>query len=225
VTIGHLIAGAFIVLFATIFFIYDGRAIWLWLVRLLPHAARERTDGAGMRAWLVLSSYTRATVLVALVDAIGIGVVAAILRLPLVVPIAVLVFLSSFVPIIGATLSGAVAVAVALVTNGLLSAVLMLVGVLGVQQLESHVLQPFLMGRMVRVHPLAVVLVVAVGSFAVGIVGALLAVPAAAVANAVVGYLASTSGRPDHDRTHGAPGAGPATPVGDEAGAPAPAEG
>lgn len=193
VTVGHVVAGAFIVLFATIFFIYDGRAIWLWLVRLMPQPARGRTDGAALRAWLVLSSYTRATVLVALVDAVGIGIVAAMLRLPLVVPIAVLVFLSSFVPIIGATLSGTVAVAVALVTHGLLSAVLMVVGVLAVQQLEAHVLQPFLMGRMVRVHPLAVVLVIAVGGLVAGIVGALLAVPTAAVANAVVQYLSSTA--------------------------------
>ncbi|MGN6688737.1 MAG: AI-2E family transporter [Actinomycetales bacterium] len=193
VTAGHVLAGVFIMLFTLFFFLYDGRNIWLWLVRLLPAAARERTDGAGRRAWLVLESYTRATAIVALVDALGIGFVALLLGLPLVAPITALVFLGSFVPIVGATVSGAVAIAVALVAKGPLAALLMLLGVLAVQQLEAHVLQPFLLGRLVSVHPLAVILAIGVGSFLAGIVGALLAVPIISVANAVGHYLSSTS--------------------------------
>jgi predicted PurR-regulated permease PerM len=188
-TAGHVLAGFLIVLFTTYFFLYDGRRIWLWVVGLLPRGARQHTDGMGGAAWVSLTAYTRATVAVALVDAVGIGLVALVLGLPLVVPITALVFLASFVPIVGATVSGLVAVAVALVAKGPLAAILMLAGILAVQQLEAHVLQPFLMGRFVRLHPLAIVLVIAIGSFIAGIVGALFAVPAAAAANAVRGYV------------------------------------
>jgi predicted PurR-regulated permease PerM len=188
-TAGHVLAGFFIVLFTTYFFCYDGPRIWSWVVGWLPAAAERQTRGMGAAAWASLASYTRATVLVALVDALGIGLVALVLGLPLVAPITVLVFLASFVPIVGATVSGLVAVAVALVAKGPLAAVLMLAGILAVQQLEAHGLQPFVMGRLVRVHPLAIVLVIAIGSFVAGIVGALFAVPAAAVLNAVRGYV------------------------------------
>ena len=113
-----------------------------------------------------------------------------ILGLPLVVPLAVLVFIGSFIPIVGATISGTVAVAVALVSEGPVQALIMLAGVVGVQQLEGHVLQPFLMGRLVRVHPLAVVVVIAIGGFVAGIFGALIAVPLTAIVNTVATYLA-----------------------------------
>lgn len=189
-TAGHVVAGVFIALFATIFFIYDGRRIWSWIAGLFPAAARGRVRGSGERAWVVLTSYVRATFLIALVDAVGISLVALILQLPLVLPIGVLVFLGAFIPVVGATVSGAAAVAVALVTHGPVAALIMIGGVVAVQQLESHVLQPFLMGRLVRVHPLAVVLVIAVGALTAGIFGALIAVPLAAIANTVGSYLA-----------------------------------
>ncbi|MGH8969101.1 MAG: AI-2E family transporter [Actinomycetes bacterium] len=189
-TVGHIVAGLFIALFATIFFVYDGRRIWSWLVGLFPAGARDRVQGSGVRAWAVLTSYVRATVLIALTDAVGIALVALVLRLPLVLPIGVLVFLGAFIPVVGATISGTVAVAVALVTHGPVAALVMLGGVIAVQQLESHVLQPFLMGRMVRVHPLAVVLVIAIGGLTAGIFGALVAVPLAAIVNTVARYLA-----------------------------------
>jgi putative heme transporter len=189
-TAGHIVTGLFIALFATIFFTYDGRRIWSWLVRLFPARARGRVQGSGVRAWAVLTSYVRATIIIALVDAVGIAIVAAILQLPFVVPIAVLVFLGAFIPVVGATISGAAAVAVALVTHGPGAALVMLGGVVAVQQLESHILQPFLMGRAVRVHPLAVVLVIAVGGLTAGIFGALIAVPLTAIVNTVGTYLA-----------------------------------
>jgi predicted PurR-regulated permease PerM len=189
-TAGHLLAGLFIVLFATIFFTYDGRNIWRWVVRLFPDQARPRVEGSGVRAWAVLTAYVRATVVIAAVDALGIAIVALVLGLPLVVPLAVLVFMGAFIPVVGATISGIAAVAVALVSEGPVQALIMLAGVIGVQQLEGHVLQPFLMGRLVRVHPLGVVVVIAIGGLVAGIFGALIAVPLTAIVNAVATYLA-----------------------------------
>ena len=191
-TAGHVIAGLFLVLFATIFFLYDGRRIWRWTLRLLPASARGPMDGAGQRGWLTLTSYVKATIAVAFVDAVGIGAGAAVLQVPLAVPLAVLVFLGAFVPIVGAFVSGSVAVLVALVAQGPVVALLMLAVVLGVQQLESHVLQPFLLGRAVAVHPLAVILAIAAGVLVAGIVGALFAVPLVAVVNTMLNHLAGS---------------------------------
>jgi putative heme transporter len=191
-TVGHVIAGFFIVLFAVSFFLYEGDRIWAWIVRLFPRDARETVDSAGRVAWVTLKSFVRATILVALTDALGITLVAVVLDLPLAIPIGILVFIGAFIPIVGATISGAVAVLVALVDQGVVVALLMLGGVILVQQLESHVLQPFLLGRAVRVHPLAVILAIAVGVLIAGIIGALVAVPLVASLNAVVNYLRDT---------------------------------
>jgi predicted PurR-regulated permease PerM len=188
-TIGEVLTGALLTLFATIFFIKDGRQIWNWVVRLFPSGSRERVAGAGERAWRTLISYVHATVAVALVDAIGIGVGAALLGVPLALPLGVLVFLGAFIPIVGATLTGLVAVLVALVAKGPVTALLLLVVVLLVQQLEGHVLQPLLLGRAVKVHPLAIVFGIATGTLLAGIIGALLAVPIVAVISTVSGYL------------------------------------
>ena len=188
--VGHVVAGFFIVLFSTFFFLADGERIWAWTVRLAPRAAREHVDGSGRVAWVSLTQFVRATVLVAAVDAIGIMIVAAVLGVPFVLAIGVLVFLGAFVPMIGATIAGTVAVLVALVAQGPITALLMLAGVIGVQQIEGHVLQPFLMGRFVRVHPLGVIVAIGCGVLVAGIAGALVAVPLAAAGNAVVQYLA-----------------------------------
>jgi predicted PurR-regulated permease PerM len=188
-TVGHVLAGALLTLFATIFFVKDGRRIWSWVVRLFPRGSRERVAGAGERAWRTLISYVHATLAVAFVDAVGIGVGAAVLRVPLALPLAVVVFLGSFVPIIGATLSGLIAVLVALVAKGPGTALILLIVVLAVQQLEGHVLQPLLLGRAVKVHPLAVVFGIATGTLLAGIIGALIAVPIVAVVNTVASYL------------------------------------
>ncbi len=188
--VGHVVAGFFIVLFSTFFFLADGERIWAWTVRLAPRAAREHVDGSGRVAWVSLTQFVRATVLVAAVDAIGIMIVAAVLGVPFVLAIGVLVFLGAFVPMIGATIAGIVAILVALVAQGPITALLMLAGVIGVQQLEGHVLQPFLMGRFVRVHPLGVIVAIGCGVLVAGIAGALVAVPLAAAGNAVVQHLA-----------------------------------
>ncbi len=189
VTVGHVLAGAVIALFCTFFFLLDGRTIWSWVVGLLPRGSREHVHQAGRRGLVTLGAYTRTQILVAAVDAVGIGVGAAILQLPLALPLAILVFLGSFIPIVGAVVTGSVAVLVALVTQGPVVALVMLAIVLAVQQLEGHVLQPFLMGHAVSLHPVAVLLAVAAGSFMAGILGALFAVPLVAVLNTVVLYL------------------------------------
>lgn len=188
--------GFFIVLFSTYFFLSGGDRIWAWLVGLLPRRARGRAHVAGTLAWATLTSFVRATVIVALVDGVGVGLVAWGLGVPLPVPLGVLVFLGAFVPIVGALVSGSAAVLVALVAQGPVVALLMLVGVLLVQQLEAHVLQPFLLGRAVRVHPLGVILAIGAGVLLAGIPGALFAVPVAAVANVVISYLARGDGTP-----------------------------
>lgn len=189
-TIGHIVAGFFIVLFSTYFFLADGRLIVTWLMRLFPRGARGRAYSSAGVAWGSLTQFVRATVLVALVDAIGIMLVAAVLRVPFVAAIGVLVFLGAFVPLVGATLSGSIAILVALVAHGPIVALVMLGGVVAVQQLEAHVLQPFLMGRFVSVHPLGVILAIATGVVVAGVPGALVAVPFAAAVNAVVVHLA-----------------------------------
>ncbi|MEJ7832268.1 MAG: AI-2E family transporter, partial [Nocardioides sp.] len=192
-TIGHVLAGFFIILFSTYFFLADGDRIWAWLVRLSPRAARAKVDSSGRVAWISLTQFVRATVIVALVDAIGITVGAAILGVPFVLAIGVLVFLGSFIPLVGATVAGSVAILVALVDQGPITALLMLAVVIGVQQVEGHVLQPFLMGRWVSLHPLGVIFAIGAGVIVAGIAGALVAVPLAAALNAVVQHLAANT--------------------------------
>jgi putative heme transporter len=189
-TAGHIVAGVFIALFSSYFFLAQGQLVWSWLVRLLPGQARLPMDQAGRRGWGTLTAFVRATVVVALTDALGIGLGAALLGVPLAVPLGVLVFLGAFVPVVGALVSGSVAVLIALVAVGPIKALLMLGVVVLVQQLESHVLQPFLLGRAVRVHPLAVILGIAAGALSAGILGALFAVPLIATANTMVISLA-----------------------------------
>jgi predicted PurR-regulated permease PerM len=188
-TVGEVFTGIVLALFTLFFFLKDGRSIWLWLVGLFPADSRAYLDEAARRSWRTLISYVRATVVVALVDAIGIGVGLAVLGVPLVIPLAALVFLGAFIPIIGSFLAGSVAVLVALVSNGPITALIALAIVVAVMQLEGHVLQPLLLGRAVRVHPLAVVLAIAAGLLIGGIFGALVAVPTVACLNVAGTYL------------------------------------
>jgi predicted PurR-regulated permease PerM len=187
----EVIASIFLVLFTTFFFLRDGRRIWQFLVGLLPSAGREPLGAAGEQAWQTLVAYVRATVLVAFIDAVGIGIGLVILRVDVALALAALVFLGAFIPIVGATLSGTVAVLVALVTRGPVVALLVIAVVIGVQQLEGHVLQPLIMGRAVSVHPLAVIIAIATGVVLAGIVGALVAVPILAVLNTGIRHLAA----------------------------------
>jgi len=175
--VGHFVAGVAICLFSLFYFLFDGRGIFTFLLKLMPRGAHHRADAASLRGWQSLSAYVRATVLVALVDAIGVLIVALILRVPLAPALAALVFLGAFVPLVGAFVSGFVAVLVALVALGPVQALIMLAGIIAVMQVEGHILQPFLLGRAVHLHPLAVLLAIAMGIVIAGIVGALVAVP------------------------------------------------
>jgi predicted PurR-regulated permease PerM len=200
-TVFEVIAGLLLVLFAMFFFLRDGRRIWRFLVRLLPINARWRVAEAGSASWQTLVAYVRATVLVAFIDAVGIGLALVLLKVPFAFPLAALVFLGAFVPIVGATLSGTVAVLIALVDEdgGLVKALIVLAAVIAVQQLEGHVLQPIIMGRAVAIHPLAVILAITAGSVLAGIVGALMAVPLVAVLNTAIRRLASPRPEPPPD--------------------------
>ncbi|QFU94731.1 AI-2 transport protein TqsA [Amycolatopsis sp. YIM 10] len=188
-TVGEVLTGFVLTLFILIFFLAGGEQIWTFLTRGVPRQVRNRVDVAGRRGFASLVSYVRATAAVAVVDAVGIGIGLWILGVPLVIPLATLVFLGAFVPIIGAVLTGAVAVLVALVTNGFVTALIVLGVVILVMQLESHILQPLLLGRAVKLHPLAVVLAITAGLVAAGIAGALLAVPLLAVLNSGIKSL------------------------------------
>jgi putative heme transporter len=189
-TLGEILTGLFLVLFSTFFLLRDGRKIGRFLIGLLPERARAPMYGAGESAWGTLVSYVRATVLVAFIDAAGIGIAIGILGVPLPFPLIALIFLGAFIPIVGATVSGAVAVLVALVANGPVTALILLAAVIGVQQLEGHVLQPLIMGRAVAIHPLAVILGIGAGVVLAGIPGALVAVPIIAVLNTAIRHLA-----------------------------------
>lgn len=182
----HTVEGLFIIVFVTLFALVDGRGIWLWATRIFPRRAQPRIRAAGDAGWRTLTSFIRVQLVVAGVDAVGIGVGAAVLGVPLAIPIASVVFLGAFVPVVGAIVGGVAAVGIALLFNGWVPAIIMLAIVVFVQQLESHVLHPLLTGSAVRVHPLGIVLGVATGAAIGGIVGAFFAVPFIATANAMI---------------------------------------
>lgn len=192
---GEVVSGLLIALFTTFFLVYDGERIWGWVVGLFSRGSRHHVREAGARAWMTLTGYVRGTVMVATFDAVFIGLALLLIRVPLVVPLAVLTFFAAFIPLAGATAAGAAAVLVALVAKGPFAALLVLAAVIAVQQIEAHVLQPLVLGRAVNLHPLAVVLAIASGAILAGIPGALVAVPVAAMINAVGKYFVSVAGR------------------------------
>ncbi|WP_019310185.1 AI-2E family transporter [Kocuria rhizophila] len=198
-TASNIVTGTVIALFVLLFFLMDGESIWLFLVKLFPRRARPAVNGAGRKGWISLAQYVRIQVFVAFVDAVGIGLGAFLLNVPLALPIGVLVFLASFIPIVGAVLTGAVAVLVALVAVSPAIALAMLLVVLAVQQIESNILQPLVMGKAVSLHPVAVFLAVSAGSVLFGIIGALFAVPLMAVLNTIIRYLAGRAWEHDDE--------------------------
>ena len=188
-TVTEIVTGALLTLFTLIFFLHGGRNIWLFVTKIFPQNVQERVRDAGRAGFNSLIGYVRATFLVALVDAVGIGTGLAIMGIPLALPLASVVFLGAFIPLVGAVIAGFLAVVVALLAKGFVYALITLALVIAVQQLEGHVLQPLVMGRAVSVHPLAVVLAIAAGGVLAGIVGALLAVPTVAFLNSAVRVL------------------------------------
>lgn len=188
-TIAEILTGALLTLFAVIFFLLGGRSIWQFVTGLIPAAQRDRVREAGSAGFHSLAGYARATSLVALVDAVAIGSGLAIMGIPLALPLASLIFLGAFVPVVGALVTGVLAVIVALLAKGFVYALITLALIIAVMQLEAHVLQPLVMGRAVSIHPLAVVLGITTGGVLTGVLGALLAVPAIAFANTFIRVL------------------------------------
>ncbi|GAA1256658.1 AI-2E family transporter [Pseudonocardia aurantiaca] len=214
-TIGKLVAEILLTVFTLVFFLTGGLQIWQFLLRGVPSGVRTRVDVAGRRGLAALVSYARATMVVAVVDAVVVGIGLAVLGVPLAVPLAALVFLGAFIPIIGAVVAGAVAVLIALVANGPISALIVVAILIGVAQLEGHILQPLLLGRAVKLHPLAVAIAIATGLVLAGIPGALLAVPLLAVVNSGIRSLRSEADEfvdPDDVRTSEPEDSGPDEP-------------
>jgi predicted PurR-regulated permease PerM len=185
----YLLAAVVLVAFLVFFLLKDGAAMWAWVVGFMPAGRKRQVDGAGAAAWSTLGLYVRGVVIVALIDAVGIGAVLLVLGVPLWMSLTLLTFIGAFIPLFGATVSGAVAVLVTLVTNGLTDAIVVLVAVLVVQQVEGNVLHPIIVGRSLHLHPAAILIAVTAGSLLWGLAGALLAVPLVAVAYRVVQYL------------------------------------
>lgn len=184
------------------FFVKDGAEIVDWFLARSPERHRDTVRAVGRRAWSALGGYVRGTAMIALIDALGIMIGLLIIGVPLVVPLTLLVFLGGFLPVIGATIAGFVAVLVALADGGLVAALLTLAVILGVQQLEGNMLQPMIMRRAVALHPVVILSALAAGAALFGIVGAFLAVPVAAVVAAAGNELRlraearSTGGEP-----------------------------
>lgn len=191
-TVTEIVTGALLVLFTLIFLLHGGRNIFAFVTQIFPDRVRDRVRDAGKAGFRSLIGYVRATFLVALVDAVGIGTGLAIMGVPLALPLASLVFLGAFIPLVGAVITGFLAVIVALIAKGWIYALITLGLIIAVQQLEGHVLQPLVMGRAVSIHPLAIVLAIAGGGVMAGIVGALLAVPVMAFLNSAVRVLVAS---------------------------------
>jgi predicted PurR-regulated permease PerM len=188
-TLGEFATGAILAFFITFFLLYDGERIWRWVVDLFPRGAREDLRGAGERAWRTLTGYVAGTFIVALFHGVVIGVTLLLLGTPLVAPLAVLVFIGSFIPIIGAVLFGGLAVLVTLVTQGVVPALIVLVVLIVDNQAEAHLLQPLVVGRYVSLHPLAIAVALTGGALLAGLPGAIFAVPIVAAVNAGVGHV------------------------------------
>ena len=204
--VGEAITGLIVTFFVTFFFLDDGDRMWSWTVRLFPHDVQPSVRGAGYRAWHVLSGWIVGTAIIAAFHGVVIGTVLFLLGVPLAFPLAVMVFLGSFIPIVGAVLFGGLAVLVTLVAQGPISAFILLAVLLVENQVEAHLLQPFVVGRAVRLHPVAIVIALTGGGLLGGIFGAILAIPVVACAHAAVKYLTGVEdvrGRPrrlDDDR-------------------------
>lgn len=221
----QVLAGLVLMLFVTFFLLKDGDRIWSWLLGFFGREQARRARAAGAAAWLVLVHYVRGTVVVAAIHATVIGLALWILGVPLFVPLVILVFLAAFVPLVGILVAGALAVTVTLGTRGWVAALVLVVVFIVENQLEGHLLQPLVVGHMVRLHPLAIILVLAVGGVVAGIPGAIIAVPTAAALTRAAPFLTGRASPPP-DSTGppggaGTPAPGPAAAAGVAAAGPA----
>ena len=207
VVLGEVLTGLIVTLLLTFFFLKDGPELWAWLMDLLARRHRREADEVGARVFTALAGYVRGIALVGLADALLIGIGLLILGVPLVLPLMVLTFLAAFLPLVGAFLAGLAAVLIALVSQGFVTAVIVLGLIVLVQQVEGHVLYPLLMSRTVKLHPAVIVLALAVGAVLGGIVGVFLAVPVAGVASTLIDYFRGGGG-PDSPVADHDPGTG-----------------
>ncbi|MBQ0979320.1 MULTISPECIES: AI-2E family transporter [Micromonospora] len=180
-TATEVFGSALLALVLLFFLLKDGRSMWHWLVSRMSGATQPVMAEAGRAGWQTLGAYSRGTMLIAAIDALGIGLALVVLRVPLALPLALITFLGGFVPIIGATVAGAVAVLVALAANGPTTALLTLAAVIAVQQIEGNLLEPLVMKRQVRLHPAVILVAVTAGTLIAGIAGAFVSVPITAV--------------------------------------------
>jgi predicted PurR-regulated permease PerM len=185
-TVVEFLGAVLLILLSTFFLLRDGDIIWSWTVRLFPRAAHERVDMAGRVGWHAFGGYMRGQVLIALFHGVSVMIVLFVLRVPLAAALGVLIFLGSFVPLIGITVAGAMCAAVALLEHGVTAAIVVVIAITVLVQLEAHLLQPLIMSRSVELHPLAIAFAVLSGTLLLGIVGALLAVPFVAFVNSTV---------------------------------------
>lgn len=186
------VLGSTLLVFVLLFFLLkDGRVMWRWVLGRVATTSRPVFTAAGRDGWQTLTAYSRGTVMIAAIDALGIGLALVALRVPLAFPLALITFLGAFIPIIGATLAGSAAVLVALAANGPTTALLAAGAVIAVQQLEGNLLEPLIMKRQIRLHPVVVLVVVTAGTLIAGIAGAFVAVPIAAVVYRVVDTVAA----------------------------------
>lgn len=208
--LAEVIAGLLLMVVLVFFFVHDGRGMWEFGLSMVPRQRRELVDGAGHEVWTATAGYMRGVALIAVVDAVLIGIALALIGVPLVVPLMVLVFFGAFIPLVGAVASGAIAALVALISNGVVDAALVVAAIVAIQQIEGDLLYPNVVGRMIRLHPVAILLVLTAGTVVAGIVGALLAIPVAAAIWTAFRYV-----REGLDEEEG----GGAVPTGSEAGA------
>ena len=198
-----VVSGAVFCLFATLFLLPDDGGIFRWVVQLFPHESRAKVAHAGTVAWRTLIAYMRSTVLLALINSFTMVVIMLFAGMPLVVPLGVLLFLGSLIPLLGMLVAGVVVVLVALVTKSALMALVMAMALVLTVQLEGNLLNPLIMGKAVNIHPLGILMAVTAGTILGGIFGAFIAVPLAAIVNNVVNDL--------HGRPPGEPAVGPQT--------------
>jgi predicted PurR-regulated permease PerM len=196
-TVVELIGALLLILLSTFFLLRDGEQIWAWTVRLFPRESQSSLDRAGRVGWRTLGGYMRGQVFIALFHGVSVMILLFILRVPLAAALGVLIFLGSFIPLIGLTVTGALCVAVAGLEHGVTAAIAVGVAIIVLVQLEAHLLQPLILSRSVAIHPLAVALSVFAGTLVAGIVGALLAVPFVAFLNSTIHALRDTPAVPD----------------------------
>lgn len=208
-TVIETFGAALLSLVLLFFLLKDGRSMWHWVLRRMTGPNREVAAEAGRTGWHTLGSYSRGTMMIAAIDAIGIGLALVLLSVPLAFPLALIVFIGAFVPIIGATVTGAAAVLVTLAANGPTTALLTLAAVIAVQQLEGNLLEPLIMKRQVRLHPAVILVAVTAGTLIAGIAGAFVAVPITAVVWRVIDSVQRQRQQPHPDPTPPEPAPSP----------------